>query len=116
MHVKQKVQLGKIISMRINLFKYINQYIYLIQTDRYLRLNKYCVISSLIMFCLIPSIQLSASELVIEDSFDDGKWSEFWGIEKPFDYSISIVEDFFCFFTIAWVVENIWVTTSHLPS
>lgn len=80
--------------MRINLFKYINQYIYLIQIDRYLRLNKYCVISSLIMFCLIPSIQLSASELVIEDSFDDGKWSEFWGIEKPFDYSISIVEDF----------------------
>lgn len=36
----------------------------------------------------------SASELLINDNFDNSKWSEFWGTERPFDYSINIVKDF----------------------
>lgn len=36
----------------------------------------------------------SASELLINDNFDNGKWSEFWGTERPFNYSINIIKDF----------------------
>lgn len=55
---------------------------------------KYNLFISIYLLQMFISFNSSASEILISDNFDNGHWSKFWGVEKPFNYSINIVQDF----------------------